>query len=544
MPILNWLNKEQAVTTANNCSYRLLNQVPELSYGDQNTDNMIINADNLEALKALIPTHSGQVDFIYIDPPYNTKSAFESYDDNLEHSKWLTMMYPRLEMLWQLLSEKGTICISINNDEGHYLKVMCDEIFGRSNFINSLVWNYEGNTDNQAEVINYHEYIHLYSKAGAIKDITIIDPNISQDSKLFKDKIENTIVKNGAKNPISDIILPIGFPCVIEEGVIDVSQIKYPKYNENLIIKDFKLQNEVTASSGWSSKSMCQNFIDSNFNYILDKKQQKTVFTIYKTGAIYMQKIRDQNKAGHFLSVLRNFGTTNQMSKTLEKLDLKGFTFPKPINLISYLIEAFSPKNGTVLDAFLGSGTTIHSVLSLNKSKGFNCNFIGIEQNKYSCEDIILPRTKNVINGNKKAGIEKTGGAFKYYRIGEVIFNESGALQEGISFQALAAHIWFSITRKSLPILINKNINSANKTPLIGVFNGTAIYLLYNGILGDKRPQGGNVLTSKVLAILPEHPEKSNGKKLIFGETSRMGSERLRKENIMFKQIPYDIKGR
>ena len=196
MPILSWLNKEQAVTMANSCSYRLLNQVPELSYGVQDTDNMVIQGDNLEALKSLIPTHIGRVKCIYIDPPYNTKSAFETYDDNLEHSKWLTTMYPRLELLWELLAEDGVILISINDDEGHYLKVICDEIFGRNNFISSLVWHYEGNTDNQAKIINYHEYIHLYSKNGRIENINVIDPNIKKDSKLNKSEIRNTIVKN------------------------------------------------------------------------------------------------------------------------------------------------------------------------------------------------------------------------------------------------------------------------------------------------------------------------------------------------------------
>ena len=175
MPILNWLNKEQALTTARNCQYRLLENVPELSYGDTKTENMLIQGDNLEALKALIPTHAGRIKCIYIDPPYNTKSAFETYDDNLEHSKWLTTMYPRMELLWQLLTSDGVILISINDDEGHYLKVMCDEIFGRKNFISSLIWHYEGNTDNQAKIINYHEYVHLYSKSGTIENINVIN---------------------------------------------------------------------------------------------------------------------------------------------------------------------------------------------------------------------------------------------------------------------------------------------------------------------------------------------------------------------------------
>ncbi|WP_201575065.1 site-specific DNA-methyltransferase [Psychrobacter sp. H8-1] len=129
------------------------------------------------------------------------------------------------------------------------------------------------------------------------------------------------------------------------------------------------------------------------------------------------------------------------------------------------------------------------------------------------------------------------GSGFKFYRLGEVIFNENGSLREGISFDALASHIWYGDTRQSL--------QQSAKSPLLGVHNGVAYYLLYNGILGDKRPNGGNVLTSKVLSILPLHPEDpENGKKVIYGETSRMGEARLKSENIIFKQIPYDVKGR
>ncbi|MDT0602547.1 site-specific DNA-methyltransferase [Thalassotalea castellviae] len=542
MPILNWLNKEQAVTTAKNCSYRLLNRIPELSYGDQDTDNMIIQGDNLEALKSLLPTHAGKVKCIYIDPPYNTKSAFETYDDNLEHSKWLTTMYPRLELLWELLAEDGVILVSINDDEGHYLKVVCDEIFGRKNFISSLIWHYEGNTDNQAKIINYHEYIHLYSKSGRIENINVIDPNINKDSKLNKGEIRNTIVKNGPKNPVKSVVIPSGFPANFKDGVIKSSNVNWPKYESDIIVKDFKVLNENIASTGWSSKKILEEFIQSDFKFVLDSKGQETRFEVTKSGAIEAVKKRKKDK-GHFLSVLRGFGTTNQMRIQLSKLNLT-FSYPKPVELVKYLINAFTGEGDIVLDSFAGSGTTGHALLTANHQEKTGRKFILIEMSESNAATVIQPRLRHVIDGHEKAEIVATGGGFNYYQLGDVVFNESGALQEGISFQALAAHIWFSITRKSLPTVISENLDSIEKSPLIGVFNGIAIYLLYNGILGDKRPQGGNVLTSKVLAVLPEHPENLNGKKLIFGETSRMGSERLIKENIIFKQIPYDIKGR
>ena len=130
MPILDWLNREGDVKAADAVPYRLLESVDDLSYGDPHSPNMLIQGDNLEALKSLLPYYAGQVKCIFIDPPYNTKSAFEHYDDNLEHSSWLSMMYPRLELLRELLAEDGSIWVTIDDNEAHYLKVIMDEIFG------------------------------------------------------------------------------------------------------------------------------------------------------------------------------------------------------------------------------------------------------------------------------------------------------------------------------------------------------------------------------------------------------------------------------
>lgn len=140
MPILSWLTREQDVKAADRVPYRLLERDDALSYGDHDSGNMLIQGDNLEALKALLPYYRGQVKCIYIDPPYNTRSAFEQYDDNLEHSRWLAMIWPRLELLRELLAEDGSIWVSIDDNEGHYLKVIMDEVFGRANFVASNVW--------------------------------------------------------------------------------------------------------------------------------------------------------------------------------------------------------------------------------------------------------------------------------------------------------------------------------------------------------------------------------------------------------------------
>lgn len=530
MPILQWLNKDQAVTTAKQCAYRLLEEVPELSYGDTNNENLLIQGDNLEALKALIPFYAGKVKCIYIDPPYNTKSAFETYDDNLEHSQWLSVMYPRLELLWELLSADGVILISINDDEGHYLKVICDEIFGRENFISSLVWHYEGNTDNQAKIINYHEYIHLYSKSGEIKVVNVVDPNIKEDSKLNNPEIRNTIVKNGPKNPPKSVRLPEGFPANFEKGEIDPNEVNWPQYNQMVVVENYCLVKPVVATTGWSSKKILEDFINNNFRPVLDSKGQDTAFELTKTGAIEAVKVRKQDK-GHFLSVLRGFGTTNQMRIQLEKLGLK-FSYPKPVELIKYLISAFSNDGDIVLDSFAGSGTTAHAVLSENSKKYTNRKFILIEMLEDNALKVIQPRLKNVIDGHKSAEIEATGGGFRVCKLGQTVFDEYGCLNSEIKFPTLAAHIWYLETKTTL--------SKKKRSPYLGTHNNTAYYLLYNGILGDRRPDGGNVLTTNILNSLPKIDEHE-GKIVIYGESSRLGEARLSRANITFKQIPYDV---
>ena len=161
MPTLDWLNRQSAFTTSARVPYRLLEQVsnhaaespcppltPSPSGGGQGwgqspspiQDNLLIQGDNLEALKALLPFYRCQVKCIFIDPPYNTKSAFEHYDDNLEHAQWLSMMLPRLQLLRELLRENGSIWVTIDDNEGHYLKVLMDEVFGRGNFVANVVW--------------------------------------------------------------------------------------------------------------------------------------------------------------------------------------------------------------------------------------------------------------------------------------------------------------------------------------------------------------------------------------------------------------------
>jgi adenine-specific DNA-methyltransferase len=220
--------------------------------------NMIIKGDNLLALNSVKKhlykiTDSKKYRCVLIDPPYNTKKAFDKYDDNLEHSEWLTLMRDRLVILHDLLSEDGVIIVHIDDNESPYLQILLNEIFGRENFVSTFIWETDGNSDNQAKIIGVHEYIHVYAKdINYLEYPSVFDPNLPPESKIFRDEIINTIIKNGIKNPPSDVKLPIGFPAQFKEGIIKKDEVVFPKYNKDLIIKDFKLSNEVIVNSGWS----------------------------------------------------------------------------------------------------------------------------------------------------------------------------------------------------------------------------------------------------------------------------------------------------
>ena len=216
-----------------------------------------------------------------------------------------------------------------------------------------------------------------------------------------------------------------------------------------------------------------------------------------------------------------------EMSSLLTSESTELFSTPKPERLIQRILQIITNPGDLVLDSFLGSGTTCAVAHKMGR------RYIGIEMGDHAVSHC-APRLKKVIEG-EQGGISQSvnwqgGGGFRFYRLGEAVFDDAGRINPGIHFATLAAHVWFCETKTSLM----KQADS----PLLGIHNGTAYYLLFNGILGDKRAAGGNVLTGRLLRNLPPF----DGPKVIYGETSRLGPERLRTEGITFRQIPYDIK--
>jgi adenine-specific DNA-methyltransferase len=512
MPTLSWLTREEDIKAASRVPYRLLEADPALSAGDPASGNMLIQGDNLEALKSLLPYYAGRVKCIYIDPPYNTRSAFEHYDDNLEHSQWLAMIWPRLELLRELLAEDGSIWVSIDDNEAHYLKVVMDEIFGRGNFIASNVWQKRYSRENRGAIGDVHEYIVVYSPS----------PNTFKlgRNKVPLDEQQAKIYRNPNNSKETD-------PTKRWRGLPMTAQ----GYRPNQMY-------EIVSPSGVRHRppeGRCWSMIQSEFERL------KSANRIYwgKDGKAQPSVIR-------FLSEVEGLvpwtwwpheevGHTDESKKEANAMFGSDVSFgtPKPERLIQRIFHVATNPGDLVLDSFLGSGTTAAVAHKMGR------RWIGIEMGDHAVTHC-APRLRKVIEG-EQGGISEAvgwqgGGGFTFYRLGETVFDADGRTQAGIGFGSLAAHVWFSETGVAL---------SEPPTSLfLGRHEGRGYALLYNGVLGDKRPQGGNVLTNATLALIRDASGGHDGPLTVYGEASRLSEARLRAEGIIFKQTPYDVKAR
>lgn len=511
MPILHWLTRDADLKLSNKAPYRLLEHVPELSFGDSDSENMLIQGDNLDALKTLLPFYAGRVKCIYIDPPYNTKSAFEHYDDNLEHAQWLAMMYPRLELLRELLSDDGSIWVSIDDNEGHYLKVIMDEVFGRGNFVANVIWEKSDSPKMDSRLFSSrHDHVIVFAKNLASFSVKrVIDDENAEHYNKQDEQGRRYYTKPlramGSGEDTREARPSMYFALTAPDGT-EVWPRKPDGTDGRWRWGADKVANEADriewakGKNGWSP--YYRIFAETSSG-----RPPETIWSHQLVGSNRTSKIE--------VKALFNEETT--------------FTTPKPEGVVWHIFRVATNPGDLVLDSFLGSGTTAAVAHKMNR------RYIGIEIGEHA-ETHCAPRLRKVIEG-EQGGISETvnwkgGGGFRFYRLGTAVFDADGRINPGIRFAHLAAHVWFTETHATLP--------KTPKTPLLGIHHGVAYYLLYNGILGDKRPDGGNVLTSKVLAVLPPH----DGPKVIYGESSRFGSERLQLERITFKQTPYDIKAR
>ena len=393
---LTWIGKEHRPKL----EPRLLLEEPDKSHHAKHRvsdgdifDNRLIRGDNLLGLKALEQEFAGKVKCVFIDPPYNTGSAFEHYDDGLEHSIWLSLMRERLVLLWRLLSVEGSLWITIDDNECHYLKVLCDELFGRSSFVTSIAWEKDKGRRSDTDISSAHDHILLYVKNRSIwKNIRNPLPRTAGQEERYRNpdndprgpwlQGDNATARSGGKESSYPITTPSG-------RVVTPSAGRYWAFSKDTF-----------------SKALAENRV-----YFGKKGDGMPILKRYLSevqGGIVPRSWWPADEAGHNQEAKRDH--LNKLMK-----EVATFETPKPEKLLQTIFHIATNPGDLVLDSFLGSGTTAAVAHKMGR------RWIGIELGEH-CETHCLPRLKKVVDGEDPGGITqsvgwKGGGGFRYYRL-------------------------------------------------------------------------------------------------------------------------------
>ena len=537
MPTLHFKGKTFVQNHHLAVKYHQLVPKKELSLTDKVSlhDNLIIQGDNLIALKSLLPTYSGKIKFINIDPPYNTGNENWVYNDNVNspminewlgkvvdkedmtrHDKWLCMMMPRLKLLRELLSEDGAIAINIENNEYANLKLLLDEIFGESNFVGTFIWRKkEGGGQTKEYFVTEHEYIILYRKSPSFIwiDDTLEgeDTSFNKEDELGKYKLVklakwgNTARKEDRPKMHFPIIAPDGKKVIPYAPDGNLGRWRVGKARMDLLIENDLVEFQKNNDDEWVAYE----------KIYFDENDIKTI------------KER---------SILYDLTNTADASKQLTEIFGKKdeFDTPKPLDLVKYFISHITKETDIILDSFAGSGTTAHAVLELNKEDGGNRKFILVEMEDYA-NTITAERVRRVIKGVKKAKNELlkkgTGGSFSYFVLGDPIETESLLRGKNLpSYTEFARYLFYTATGEEFN---EKAINE--KTGFIGESKNYEVYLFYKPDLEWLKK---NALTLEICQSLPKFKNKQ---RLVFAPAKYVDDHTLLDYRIDFCQLPYEI---
>ena len=496
-------------------------------------DNLIIHGDNLHALKALLPRYAGRVKCVYIDPPYNTGNEGWAYNDKVNsplmkgwlnqtvgtddldrHDKWLCMMWPRLQLLRELLAEDGVIFVSIDDNEQHHLRMLMDEIFGEQNFFAVLTRRAMHTVRNSSKDFNHNsDYVLAYAREktwfGEIKDRYI-----------------RQIVDKSANYPHDDND---------GRGKYKLDPIHARNYYTPY---EFTFANGTTWSApagrypSYAQDTLAQMEVEGRIDFSGSEPRAKR----------YLAQVQEGQPPDTFLDP-DTVGFNANGTRTLAAIFGEGgvFSQPKPIELIKFLLEIIKNKDAIILDSFAGSGTTAHAVLALNKEDGGNRKFILVECEDYA-DTITAERVRRVINGvpgaRDAALREGLGGSFTYCTLGEPIDVESMLSEEALpDFGALASYLLWTSSNISAE---ESSLQRRNQDGLFYSTDRTDYYLIYE--------PSGDWLRSNDAVLNRERAEqisgasKGQGKDAIVYAACKYISQRALSElGIRFIQLPYEI---
>ncbi len=401
-----WENHPEEVEERLRTHLPVLDEVPERyipGSSASSPNHILIEGDNLEALTALTYTHEGRIDVIYIDPPYNTGNKDFSYndhyvdaDDDYRHSKWLSFMSKRLRIAKRLLSDRGVIFISIDDNEQANLKLLCDEMFGRGNFIAQVIWERAYAPVNlKKHFSESHDYIVCYAKRVANAICNGL-PRTDEANSKYKNpdndprglwRTDNLAVGPRVESQVYEITTPSGRKVWPPEGYCwRLSKERFEEY-----VKDNRI---------WFGEN--GDLVPAPKRFMAEVKNSMTPMTVWK-----------YTEVGHSQDAMRSLRDIFD-GKVL-------FTYPKSVPLIERVVRLYSFKDSTVLDFFAGSGTTMHAVMQLNKEDGGHrqCILVTNNENKI-CEEVTYERNRRVIEGyTTPKGVEVEGlrdNSLRYYR--------------------------------------------------------------------------------------------------------------------------------
>ena len=549
MPTLNWIGKDAVVRHHREVPFRLLEPVPALSCvpanGAGDSGNLIVQGDNLHALKALLPRYAGRVKCIYIDPPYNTGNEGWVYNDNVNspeirrwlgevvgkegetldrHDRWLCMMYPRMLLLKQFLREDGAIFVSIDDNELATLRLLMDEVFGIQNFVATVLWQKKYAVANDHKTIApMHDFVLVYQRSPKWRRNLLPRGNEKDTQYKFEDK------KGVFRN--SD------YTC--NKTAEERPNLYYPVINPNTGEELWPKRTRVWA---YSQDEYARHIEEDLIYWGKDGKGKVPAYKRYKhalrnADGVVPQTLWLHDFAGH------TDGSRKELREVLHDVpSVSDFATPKPTLLIQRILQIGTDTDSLILDSFAGSGTTGHAVLKQNAEDGGNRRFILVEMDENIARNVTAERIKRVAEGYTNAkgqAVPGLGGGFQFCRLSaDPLFDADGQIRRDVSFAQLAEFIWFAETGTGLSPGSSATARKTGQvlSPLLGIHDGRAIFLLYNGILKDHSVAGGNVLTGPVLDRLPKFP----GPKVIYAAANRLGT-RAGRENITFKQTPYAL---
>ena len=501
-------------------------------------DNLIIHGDNLHALKALMPRYAGRVKCIYIDPPYNTGNEGWIYNDNVNspmmqewlkdkspvdgedlerHDKWLCMMWPRLQLLRELLAEDGVIFISIDDNEQHRLRMAMDEIFGEENFVATIIWEKVYSPKSSAKHFSEnHDFIVVYTRNKEEFKLGLLPRTEEADSRYANpDNDPRGLWKPSdlsARNPYSKGTYSIKCPGGrVVKGPPPGNFWRYSKEKFWELDRDNRI---------WWGED--RNQVPAIKRFLSEVKQGLVPETIW---------------------TYKEVGHTQDAKKTLLQIFPKNFpdfTTTKPVGLLTRIIRLSTDKDSIILDSFAGSGTAAHAVLALNKEDGGNRKFILVECEDYA-DKITAERVRRVIKGVPKAKDENLknglGGSFTYCTLGDEISPEKMLAGENLpDYESLARHLVYTATGQA-PDKIRK---TKDKDGFFYETSDRLFYLIYEPDLAFLR-SADSALNSDRADRIAKQVKKKKKTAVVFATHKFMGQKELTEMGITFCGLPYGV---